>query len=169
MHYARWMAIAIYALKVWLFRDQAKIAYDVVQNLLQICTFIAKIYINAWFSAPDPASAPRNDLNLLKELLENENVNATVSKAALKKFTAHLWYLNEQMIGLSVFDSSLPDEVRRDIVEACNTREGLEDPPKNRYVQCSDVPGMSVADLASESTLDFFKILEIDTKFFQVC
>jgi len=152
------MAIAIYALKVWLFRCQANITDDVQRNLLEFCRFVVTIYIEAWFSATDPTSAPRNDLKLLKNLVEYERIHATVARTALRKLTAkHLWYLSEAMIGLSVFDSKLPDEVRKEIVEACLTREGLEDPPPNHVLQISDVPDMALPDLASTA----LKILEV--------
>ena len=36
MHNARWMAKAIYALKVWLFREQAKITDADATSLLQV-------------------------------------------------------------------------------------------------------------------------------------
>ena len=154
---------------MWLFRDQAKfLSEDETRRLLRLCLFIVKIYVHYWFSATDAVSAPRTDLTFIKQLLAYEESDLEVAKAALDKFTRHLWYLNEEMIGLSIFDAALPDEVRRNIVDACVSREPLEVFHKNRHLQLRDIPDMGIADLASTRTQHFFQILEIKTDFFEV-
>lgn len=46
------------------------------------------VCVKAWFTAPDAVSAPRNDLNLLKNLKRYEEKQAAISKSAVKNFQA---------------------------------------------------------------------------------
>lgn len=88
MHQARWMAKAIYSIKVWLFRSQFKLTTTELKGLRDINIFIAKVYIKAWFSAPLAPQAPRNDLNLLQSLYSYPQPQ--IKAATLRKIAGHL-------------------------------------------------------------------------------
>lgn len=68
LHRARWMAKAIYALKIWMFRGQFRLTAKEEGGFRNICIFTTRIYTRAWFTAPSAVSAPRNDLWLIKSL-----------------------------------------------------------------------------------------------------
>ncbi|XP_055838250.1 uncharacterized protein LOC129906492 [Episyrphus balteatus] len=57
-HHARWMAKAIYSLKIFMFRSQFKMSNEKRNALGDICVFIVKIYCKAWFNAPRAYLAP---------------------------------------------------------------------------------------------------------------
>ncbi|KAL4113207.1 hypothetical protein QTP88_016873 [Uroleucon formosanum] len=66
IHHARWMAKAIYCLKMYIFRNHFNLQHREEKSIADICVFI--IYINVWFKAPLTSSAPLQDLTFLKDL-----------------------------------------------------------------------------------------------------
>lgn len=60
-----------------------------------------------WTEAPLAASHPRNDFALLEKLDGNNAINYTVAKAALAKMVNHLWYLSEELVALSLYDTQV--------------------------------------------------------------
>jgi len=76
------MAKAIYSLKMYLFRNQAKLDSEVIAKLLDVCHFIVQCYIEAWFDAPYAPSAPRSDLELIRRLDGFSSVNVAIATAA---------------------------------------------------------------------------------------
>src|SRR2546425_9478883 len=80
IHRARWMAKAIYALKMWLFRNEYPMhqrsmssrgsshCQRVWIHLKRVSLFVTLIYVKYWFQTPSSVAAPRNDLTLLQEL-----------------------------------------------------------------------------------------------------
>lgn len=85
LHRGRWMAKSIYALNLYLFREQLKLTKRELKGIKDICIFTVTIYAKYWFQAPFAWSAPRNDLQLLKDLKAYENINQTLAKATTKK------------------------------------------------------------------------------------
>ncbi|KAG8184204.1 hypothetical protein JTE90_015566 [Oedothorax gibbosus] len=62
IHHARWMAI--YSLKIYIFRQEFSLTPSELESIRSLCIFILKIYVKHWFTAPDAATAPNNDLQL---------------------------------------------------------------------------------------------------------
>jgi hypothetical protein len=62
IHHARWMAKAIYCIKIYLFRDQFTLTNLEEKTITDICLFLINIYVKAWFNAPKPTLAPDQDL-----------------------------------------------------------------------------------------------------------
>lgn len=163
VHNARFMAKAIYSLKMYLFRAQ----FPQIKNtadLLSVCVFIVGVYIEAWFSAPFASSAPRSDLKLMADLQKFQSFHPEAAAAAQRKFAAHLWYLSEELVGLSVFDASLSLEEREKIVQSIKTRQGDDEPAKKRIIT---EPNVTIEQLATTNTMDFFRVLGIETDFFE--
>jgi hypothetical protein len=168
IHSARWMAKAIYCIKMTMFRKQLGLPTKDLDNLLQLTIFIIRVYARGWYSCTSSVEAPSNDLKFLKELLEYEKVHKVIAKVAQKRFTYHLWYLSEELVSFSVFDENLSDSERAGIVDGILHREGSEDPPKKRAIDMREVRTMSLKDLSTTCSLNFFTILGIDTGFFEV-
>ena len=81
-----------------------------MSGLQQFIIFVVRLYLTAWYTCTAPASAPRNDLQFCKDLVAYRIVNKPVANAALESFMHHLWYLNDELLGLSFFDFSLSSE-----------------------------------------------------------
>lgn len=116
MHQARWMARAIYSLKMFLFRSQLALSVEEESALRDISLFIATVYVIPWLRCSGAVKAPKQDLCFLKSLKSYERIDETISRAALKKFTQHLWYLSEELSVLSLFDEDVDAQVKLKIV-----------------------------------------------------
>jgi len=103
------MAKAIYCIKMLLFSDQFKITTREQNSLDENCCFIVKCYIQEWITAPNPVTAPMNDLLFLKKL---KNYNGKLGEVAIRKCINHLWYLNEECAVFSIFDDRVNNETK---------------------------------------------------------
>lgn len=167
MHHARWMAKVIYSLKVWMFSGQFKLSKKESNGLERILVFIVKFYLKAWTTATDGVTAPASDLALLQQLTAFEEYDSQVSKAASKKLASHLWYLSEELIGLSLFDATVPLDVKRRIVQKMREEEGLENPPKRAVVDLQEIGKKTLDDFASKNSLLLFTRLGLSTSFLE--
>lgn len=52
MHRARWMAKVIYAIKIWLFRDQFRLTASEEKGIRDLAVFAVIIHLKAWMTAP---------------------------------------------------------------------------------------------------------------------
>src|SRR5258705_1876170 len=127
MHRARWLAKVIYAIKIWLFRGQFRMTLSEERGIRELAVFAVLIYLKAWISAPRAVEAPLNDFLLMKQLLQYQQ--AVVSTATSKKFSLHLWYLSEDLVGLALFDSRIPPETKK-LMLAVMEEDAPEHPPK---------------------------------------
>jgi len=165
MHHARWMAKALYTFKIWLFRGQFSLTMREELGLRDVCVFLVSVYIQAWFTAPNAAGAPRNDLDLIQRLVTYEHENSTLSKIAFKKFAGQLWYLSEELVGLSFFDNDIPIATKRDMVKSLVEHDGLEEPPKRIQLDIQQAARMTITNLVTKNTMNFFRCLRIESDF----
>lgn len=84
-HHARWMAKAIYSLKIYLFRKQFKMTAKKLDALRDVCVFIVTTYVQAWFEAPLASKAAENDLNFLKKMYRYREIDSEISQVTLQK------------------------------------------------------------------------------------
>src|SRR6218665_3311257 len=93
-------------IKIYLYQSQFRLTPRELSGLRQFNVFVIKVYLKAWFVCPSALSAPRQDFELLLQLVQYKTTNEAVANAALNNFLRHLWYLNETMIGLAFFDDN---------------------------------------------------------------
>lgn len=148
-----------------MFREQFKLTAREVTALREFCIFAVTVYIKSWFTAPLPSCAPRNDLELLKDLHSYQNEN--ISKATSAKLGLHLWYVLEDLVGLALFDSEVPLDTKRDMVKAMETREGENEPPKRIQIPARSVPQSRLDDCVTQNTKGLFVKLGIETDFLE--
>lgn len=164
-HRARWMAKLIYCLKIYLFRFECEVEEKVLDALRDFNLFIVIVYVKYWFKCPSSTSAPYNDLSLVKDILAYKEINESIANAAFSSFQNHLWYLSEKLIGLSFFDSEIDTITKQKMVKNLS-RVGSK-LPLNR-IKATDEEDWSdkkIEDFVFNSTLDFFKMLKINTDF----
>lgn len=117
MHQARWMARAIYCLKMYLFRSQLKkLTTKDRKSLLNVCVFLVTQYLNLWMNCTSAVKAAKQDLTLIQTLIDYPI--QSISREALKTLSRHLWYLNEEAIALSFFDEEVSIVMKRQMVMA---------------------------------------------------
>jgi len=74
-----------YAIKLWIFCSQFPLTKKEEKGLRDAAVFVVHVYLKAWFTAPLPTSAPRNDLNLLKSLHTYKTVIPSVAAVAIQR------------------------------------------------------------------------------------
>ena len=102
MHRARWMAKAIYVLKIYLFRDEFPLV-----------------------------ASEMNDLMFLEKLRKFKKIDEKIANATIKKFSSHLWYLAEETVYLSLFDDQVTLSTKKSIVKKLiitRKRKNTKDP-----------------------------------------
>lgn len=120
---ARWMAKALYSLKIYLFRSQFNLSNIQKNGLRDTCIFLTRLYIKPWFECTNAVKAPLQDLEFVKDAIKYEKINSTISKAVLQKINNHLWYLSEETIALAFFDSNVSFQEKRNMVEKLKSPE----------------------------------------------
>lgn len=120
MHQARWMARAIYSLKICLLQSQFRMNVKDKKALQDVCLFIVTLYGKPWLECTVAIKAPNQDLCFLKAVKEYEKVDMTISKAAIRKFSNHLWYLCEETVILSLFDNEVDSQTKTKIITNLN-------------------------------------------------
>jgi len=101
IHHARWMAKAVYCLKIFLFRSQFRLTQKEEISVASVCVLIIRLYIKVWFVAPMALSAPYQDLHFLKDLIRyqsiDKRVNISISEVTIKKMCGHFLYHLRQL------------------------------------------------------------------------
>lgn len=164
IHRARWMAKAIYSLKVWMFRSQFTLTKTEEVGVQNICLFVVKLYLKFWFQAASAVSAPRNDLLFLTEIDKYAEENKDVSKVALNKFLQHLWYLSEELIAFAFFDDEVTIETKQSMVQALET-PGEEHPMKRISLDPKLIRTKELSDFVTSNTRRFFAITGFSSSF----
>lgn len=166
VHHARWMAKLIYAIKIFLFREQRdvfKLTKREERQLERFVLFGALLYTKAWIEAPLATEAPRGDLNLWRALEKYECIDREISIAARKTFENHLWYLSDELVGLALFSENVTAEEKVNIVQNMTTNEPGE---RNVRGSVTIVNGeASLEDFATKRTAKLISSLQIGDSF----
>lgn len=136
LHQARWMARAIYSLKICLLQSQVNIDANDKSALQDICLFLAIIYVKPWLECTEAVKAPNQDLGFLKAVKGYNEIDETISNAAVSKFCKHLWYLSEEAVILSLFDDEVDDKTKTNML--VNLNRGQISDFNKRYIPTSD-------------------------------
>ncbi|KAE8738428.1 hypothetical protein FOCC_FOCC016092 [Frankliniella occidentalis] len=168
---ARFMARIIYCLMIHMFAlsGEFPIQGHVLANIRQLNLFFVSTYMTPWYTATKPASGPRIDLQLLKDIV-NYTECAQVKRLASEAFTKHLWYLHSVTVGLAFFDEEISVEEKREMVERLKVPTPKNLSPWKRYVlppkkPLSFLKDKSLSFFVSNNTLKYFKIMKIDEAF----
>lgn len=109
--HARWMSKCIYALKMYLFRNEFNMTNQELNGIRSVCLFVVRIYVKAWFGCTKAIEAPNQDLNLIKNIMAYPERD--IALALLQKISNHLWYLSEEAVGLSFFDPNVSVAIKK--------------------------------------------------------
>lgn len=67
------------------------------------CVFFISLCSKVLLTPPLAVSAPQNYLHLLQVLINYTSINNYISRLTAQKAASHLGYLNEELVGLAVF------------------------------------------------------------------
>jgi hypothetical protein len=154
-HHARWMGKGIYALKIFLFRQEVKLTRREAREITEFALFVSLIYIRHWNEAPLGIRAPYNDIELLSVL--KEYPNQTLAVKASTAFCRHLWFLSEHLVATAFFDDRVTTETKERMVQNLQ-RPSLPGTPRRLKIT-DKVPDLKLEDLVTKRTSDFFDVL----------
>lgn len=164
-HRARWMAKGIYCLKILLFREQFKMNDRELQAIRRICLFTITLYVKAWFTAPVACDAPYNDLCLLQRLETYQGVDSQVAEVALGKMKAHLWYLSEDLAGLSIFSGKVFAAEKRSIVSALSKTQNTADLRRVDAKIIQTFQDKTLSDFVTQRSMNLFTAFKLSQNF----
>lgn len=158
LHRARWMAKAIYSLKIFLFKGQMKMSAREQNGMSKISVFVAVLYTRFWHEAPRAEHAPFNDYKML-DLLHQYPVPA-IRTAAIEAFSRHLWYFSEHLITLALFDDHVCDETKTAMVY------NFSRPPNPKMCRRLDkktfIHSTPLEEYVTSRSLKLFDLFDID-------
>ncbi|XP_044591190.1 uncharacterized protein LOC123269514 [Cotesia glomerata] len=160
VHHARWMAKAIYSLKIFLFRNEFHLIKSEIDGLRELCLFIIIFYLKAWFTAPCAITAPNNDLTLIKELISYERFNNSLSQTCSQKLADHLWYLNNELSVLSLFDKNVSVGTKKRIVHALKNCKANETTTNRFIIDKKNLESLLNKDLSQFMSMRSINIFE---------
>lgn len=171
-HHARWMAKAIYSLKMYIFRNSIKLSTEDEKSLQEISLFIDFVYVPYWYSAPLAAAAPNQDLEFITSVYNYRTIDKDLSNAVLQKFRNHLWYLSPEAAALSFFDQNISFSVRKKMVDALKVNNDEQfDIPKRFIFNMDDFKWFTNKNIdyfINSNSLQFFERFNIETGFLQL-
>ena len=153
-HQARWMAKAIYALKIFLFRNQMQLPQSALKAVTDLSLFVSLLYCFYWNEAPIASHAPKNDLNFIKEL-QMGLPDPALTSVALNAFKRHLWYLSEELVALAFFDSRICPEEKLQMVKNLDLQEH-KDGKKLKRLDKNVFTATCISDYVTKRTRSFF-------------
>lgn len=163
---ARWMAKAIYCLKIFLFRKQFKLTARELKALRDICIFLVRMYIQAWIGCTNAIASPNQDFNFIIDAVEYSKVDAAISKIILNKMSNHFWYLCEEAVALSFLDPKVSIEEKRRMVHRLKSENPMVKLQNDRKLTNPEVLiHHTLSVFVSKNTLSFFSRFGLSTKF----
>lgn len=164
-HRARWMAKAIYCIKIYLYRKQLKwLRPHLLKQLKRMIKFIVKLYLKAWYTCRSAILAPFDDLTLLQDLMNYETTDKEIANAAYDSLSRHLWYLRQPLVGLPFFYERINVAEKRKMIEALK-RETSDDYENKITIDKKTVQAVRMHELVSKNILKFLADFGVNLEF----
>ena len=156
LHRARWMAKAIYSLKMELLFDGnenvMKLTPYEFQGLQRFNRFVILIYVQSWFTSRSAVDAPINDIYLIQRLEEFDDEN--LRNTGLKMMQRHSWYLSQELATVALFSKLLTADEKTHLVATMTPERGTH---------LIKILPQNISDLRISSK--FFSTIGIDDSF----
>lgn len=165
VHHARWMAKLLYGIKIYLFRDDSGFVTTQREKaqLERFVKFGVLVYVKYWVEAPLASNAPWSDLSLWNDMTKYHDIDPEVTGIVKKAFKSHLWYLSDELVGLSLFSKKVSVDDKVEIVEKMKCEPAERKVRGNSALLTEEA---RLADFASKRSLQLLEKLEINTNFF---
>lgn len=126
VHRARWMAKALYTLKIELLltgnEKQIKLTGRELLSIKRFNRFAILIYLQAWFTCNSAVEAPVNDVMILKKFKEYDDKD--ICKIGIKWLTRHSWYLCPEMATIALFSTQLSFSEKQLLIDGMTDSRG---------------------------------------------
>lgn len=115
-HSARFMAYGIYTLKLEMLSSQLDLSQDDITSIHRMAIFVALFYAEQFLKSRLASISPAQDLKYLHYIQLYRVLDDKGAEVVTQSLKNHLWYLTAELVIFSLFDSELPDTVRKNIV-----------------------------------------------------
>jgi len=126
LHRARWMAKAIYSMKMELLFDGnegvLKLTARELQGLQRFNRFVVCVYLQSWFTCRSTIDAPINDILLIQRLHDYDDVDLQL--VGLKMMKRQSWYLSQELATLALFSTRLSHREKAQLILGLQTDRG---------------------------------------------
>lgn len=164
-HKARWMAPAIYSMKIYLLREQMDLTPDIEENLKEFCLFVCLVYVKSWTLCQIPSQAPENTLQLYKTLYKYSALNRKISEHGLAKLLNHLWYIGHEMIFLSLFSIRIKPRDKNKIFKNMVAKDKGWTERNRKLEDVGALHKKQLHELVGPSSLSALKLIGVDIQF----
>ena len=108
-HHARFMAKAIYILKMFILSHVFnKLTVRQERIICRMTIFILSLYGKYFLQSSLSTAAPRLDKQFLTDIIMYETIDQEISITVLNSVKRHMWYLAAEMIPFALFDPEVP-------------------------------------------------------------
>ena len=163
LHQARWMAKALYCLKLQMLNSQLELTAREALGVRRMALFISLVYVRQWHEAMVSVKAPLNDVRFLNIL--RTYPDSQVAKVGDRALRRHLWYVTEENVAIGFFDERIPVNDKRLMVSA------LQNPATGKVCKRlegkSEFISLSLSSFVTEKTRETFQKLGIDQGFLE--
>ena len=183
VHKARWMGKQLYCYKMVMLRKHLPmelISSTQLDKMQRVVTFLTHVYNIWWFQCPLATSAPRLDLELVKNLIQYRSIDEEVSSSALKSFRKHTWYLHAEMVPLALRDSELDYRQKQKLAtKILHQPKDADDKSELQFVGrhgagygkpdllAVNIDANELHELVTPASWRFFKILGFSSEFLE--
>lgn len=126
IHRARWMAKAIYSLKIELLLEGnesiIKLTGREFLAMQRFNRFVVLVYLESWFTCKSAVDAPVNDVRLIQRLDAYDD--AQIRKVGLDMMKRHSWYISPEMATLSLFSYQIGDQEKDQLIANMGSERG---------------------------------------------
>lgn len=161
---ARWMAKAIYGMKMYLFRREIDLDETFEMDLLEFALFVSIIHCKHWNRCTKSFDSPVNDLALLAELQKYSEYNEMIANSVLGSFLNHLWYLGGELVVLAIFSDGVQIAEKNRMRIKLTSRRYPARTENSLRLKHYDI-GTQLNDLVTERSQFLFSILDINLSF----
>ncbi len=163
----RWMARAIYAIKLWLlWKEYARFqrteaeqlqCRELMIHLLRVSMFVVSHYQFLWYQCVSAPVAPRIDIGFVNGLKVYDD--REVAEVALRAFADHQQYISGVLVALALFDDGVSPDCKRRI--ATNL---YQDAPGDQASAAAIISPrtITIEDMVTGETIKFLKELQLD-------
>ena len=159
LHRARWMAKAIYSMKMELLYNGNETVMNLtgrqLQGIQRFNRFVINIYILSSFTAKSAADAPVNDILLIKRLKSYDD--NSLRNIVLRMMLRHSWYISPELATLAVFSQLLSDAEKSQLVSSITSERSCH--------LLKTLPS-SIAEL--KASRSFFNTTGVDDSFLDI-
>ena len=112
LHRARWMAKAIYSMKIELLlrgnEAVIKLTASELRSIHRFNRFVVCVYFQSWFTSRIVEDAPVNDVQLIQRL--NAYDDQVLRDCGLNMMKRHSWYISQELATLALFSHRLSSD-----------------------------------------------------------